>query len=204
LIRVNADGTVQKQAEHLPIKGSAMKKNLVVYYSRTGNTRILAQWLAEWLDADIEELTEQHERKGRFGDLRSLFDVMSGHEPLIGAPKHDPRHYRRVIVGSPVWADHVASPVRTYLVEHAEKFRQVAFFCTCANSGVHALSDMASLCDREPDASLIMTDRQVADGKVGLPGAFLQALHALDEARDKKPKSQSIQARKGPKSVKAA
>ncbi|NKF23590.1 flavodoxin family protein [Solimonas marina] len=130
-----------------------MKKQLVVFYSRTGATRRLAHRLAERLDADVEEIFELHPRRGI---LRCVFDALSGHEPDIAAPLFKASDYERVIVGSPVWAGRVASPVRSYLVAYSETFREVSFFCTCYRHGFSAFADMASLCDRLPRATLMV------------------------------------------------
>ncbi|WP_051277845.1 flavodoxin family protein [Solimonas flava] len=153
-----------------------MKDNLVVFYSRSGHTRRLAQRLAARLDADLDEIHELHPHRGLLGLARCLYDALLGREPPITAPTQPPLGYARVIVGGPVWADHVAGPVRSYLTRHADELRHVAFFCSCAHSGAQTLADMASLCDREPDATLMMTVRQIDEGGAVALDAFVTAL----------------------------
>lgn len=48
----------------------------------------------------------------------------------IAAPKHDPSFYDLVVIGSPVWAWLVSSPVRAYLTAMKPWLPDVAFFCT--------------------------------------------------------------------------
>ena len=159
-----------------------MKQSLVVYYSQTGNTRQLAERLAAELDADLEEIRERQPRHGALGMLRSLLDALFGREPDISAPIHGPSHYARVIVGGPVWADHIASPVRSYLVETSEELPALAFFCSCGRDGAQALADMASLCDCRPDATLRVLDREIAAGDFSKLPAFVASLRATAPA----------------------
>ena len=52
-----------------------MNSPLVVYYSRTGNTRKLAKIIAEKLKADIEEIEDSTSRSGPLGWLRAGRDA---------------------------------------------------------------------------------------------------------------------------------
>lgn len=45
---------------------------LVVYYSRSGTTRKLAQAISQELHCDLEEITETRSRNGLVGYLRSI------------------------------------------------------------------------------------------------------------------------------------
>ncbi|WP_157622746.1 flavodoxin family protein [Solimonas soli] len=141
-----------------------MKQNLVVYYSHSGCSRQVAERLAAGLDADLEEIVELHRRRGPLGMARCVIDAWLGREPGIVSPMHSPHAYERVIVGGPVWANHIASPVRSYLSETMEELPRVAFFCCCGRDGAHALGDMASLSDCTPEATLMMLDREIQAG----------------------------------------
>lgn len=50
---------------------SDIMRTLLVYYSRTGHTRALAQRLATLLDAELDEIVERTDRHGAMGYLRS-------------------------------------------------------------------------------------------------------------------------------------
>ena len=50
----------------------------------------------------------------------------------ITPPKHDLSEYALVVVGTPIWAARLSSPVRTYLSQQRESLERVAFFCTQA------------------------------------------------------------------------
>lgn len=153
-----------------------MAKTLVVFYSRSGMTRRLAGLLARALDADLDEIRETRGRDGLRGYLRSAFEALAGRRPAILPPQHHPHNYQRVVVGTPVWAGHVAAPVRSYLEAHRADLHHVAFFCTCGQSGAGALAEMARVLDRAPAAQLAMTDRELASGDDARPARFVKTL----------------------------
>jgi flavodoxin len=58
--------------------GGIMMNTLVVYYSRTGKTRFVAEKVVAELKADIEEIVDLKNRKGRFGFLKAGYDATRG------------------------------------------------------------------------------------------------------------------------------
>ena len=105
-------------------------KTLVVYYSRSGNTRKVADEIATVLKADEEELQDGKSRKGPVAFILAGREAMHKTTVTLQPLSHDPATYDMVVVGSPVWAGTVCSPVRTFLAKNRGKLKQVAWFCT--------------------------------------------------------------------------
>ena len=61
-------------------------KVLVVYYSRTGNTRFVAETIAQSLEADIEEIKDRKNRMGIFGFLRADMKPYSKNLQILKYP----------------------------------------------------------------------------------------------------------------------
>jgi flavodoxin len=138
-------------------------KTLVVFYSRTGNTRRLARAIAGALNAEIEEIADQANRRGLFGYLRSGNEGWFGRRAEIRPVRHDPRAFDVVIVGTPIWRVSVSSPVRTYVQDHATEMRNVAFFCTFGSFGSrYVFGEMEELCGKPPLATLACREREIA------------------------------------------
>ena len=78
-------------------------KVLVIFYSRTGATRRLAEALANALQADIEPITDRINRSGIFGYLRSVAESLQKRGASIEPMKTDPASYDLVVIGTPVW-----------------------------------------------------------------------------------------------------
>jgi flavodoxin len=136
---------------------------LVVYFSRTGNTRSVAEAVAERLRADHEPIVELGPaRRGLRGWTRSVMDSVLHNLPAIRSPIHQPSAYDLVVIGTPVWSASMAAPVRTYLVTHQPEFREVAFFCTQGGSGAErAFAQMSGVSRLLPRATLAIGEGQL-------------------------------------------
>ncbi len=108
---------------------------LVVYYSRTGHTKKVGDELAKALPGDVEEIVDTANRAGPIGWLMSGREGSGKKLAKIQPVKKDPANYDIVVIGTPIWAANMSSPVRTYLTENKAKFKNVAFFCTEGSKG---------------------------------------------------------------------
>jgi flavodoxin len=137
-------------------------KALVVYYSRTGVTRKVAQKLSADLGADLEEIIDNRKRNGLFGFLRSGMEAYLERLTTIGQAHYDASQYDVVVIGTPVWSYRMSSPVRTYLVNDREKIKAVAFFVTLGgeNPG-KALTGLEELAGKKPIASVSLRSTEV-------------------------------------------
>lgn len=105
-------------------------KTLVVYYSRTGNTRLIGNEIAAALGADVEDLKDGKKRAGPIGFLLSGLEAKRKSPVQLEALTHNPAEYDVVVVGSPVWANGMCTPIRTFLSQHQKSLKNVAWFCT--------------------------------------------------------------------------
>jgi flavodoxin len=103
-------------------------KSLVVYYSRSGNARFVAQTIAAELGSDVEEVVDLKNRGGVLGFLSGGFDAMRGKETKIGETKKSPADYDLVVVGTPVWGSRPTPAIRTYLRRNDFSGVKVALF----------------------------------------------------------------------------
>lgn len=138
-------------------------KVLVVYFSRTGATRRLAERLARELGGTAMAIAETRARRGLLGYQRSLFEAVSGFSPPIEPPPHDPSEFDLVLIGTPVWGWRPSSPVRAFMRRWGRKLRRVALSCTMGRSGDRRTFDeLRRLLGRPPVAELALTAHEVA------------------------------------------
>jgi flavodoxin len=142
-----------------------MSRILVVYYTRTGTTQQLARWIAAAVDADLERIVDRRKRSGALGFLRSSWEAAMHKNVPIEPSVRDPTQYDLVVIGSPIWAESLASPVRSYLEANRNELRTVAFYCACTHSHAsrRVFAQMAELCGVEPVATMAVRESMIED-----------------------------------------
>lgn len=128
-------------SEEAPSTGG---KTLVVYYSASGNTRAIAEIVAEVTGADIFELipteiysdadlnwTNNNSRVSREHNDESLRDV-----PLTATTVENWDEYDNIYIGYPIWWGIAAWPVDNFIKANDFTGKTVIPFCTAASSGI--------------------------------------------------------------------
>jgi flavodoxin len=108
---------------------------LVIYYSRTGNAKFVAEKISSELKADIEEVVDLKNRRGWLGFLRAGYDATLGKETKIEKTQKLPNDYDLIVVGTPVWNSRLTPAIRTYLKENPLIGKNVAVFSTNEGRG---------------------------------------------------------------------
>jgi flavodoxin len=103
-------------------------KTLVIYYSRTGNARFMAETIAAEFGADIEEVVDLKNRQGRLAFMPAGRDAMRGKETEIAQTKRAPADYDLIVIGQPVWAGSPTPAIRTYVKKNDLSEKKVALF----------------------------------------------------------------------------
>lgn len=109
------------------------RRILVVYFTRTGRTRRLAECLADALEADIEMIRCPRYRAGFFGWWRYLmagYNSVRGRLPRIRKLRSDPAAYDLVILGTPIWTSYPSLPMRSFLAARPALPNRIAGFVT--------------------------------------------------------------------------
>ena len=130
-------------SQSIPLK---QVKVLVVYYSRTGHTQLVAEKLAKKFAADIEQLIDQHKRTGVFGASSAGKDAIASKTTVIGPLKHNPKDYDIILIGGPSWFGNTTPAVRTFIMQNDLSNKKIGLFGMCHVTGVeHALQEAADL-----------------------------------------------------------
>jgi flavodoxin len=140
-------------------------KTLVVYYSRTGNTKMISEDISGSLKCDIEEIVDKEKRGGIIGYIKSGYEASRNKLSVIEDPKHDLSQYELLIVGTPVWAGKMSVPVRAYLHQNMDKIPLLACFCTCGRSGIEGtINDITEYTNITPMASFGLNSSEIKSG----------------------------------------
>ena len=137
-------------------------KTLIVYYSRTGVTKGIANKIQKELDCDIEEITDGRKYDGKIGFLKGGMNASMGRLSDIDPISKNPADYDLIIVGTPVWASNMAAPVFTYLTKYRDKINKMASFCTCMGGGYDkALANMAEVSGKKQISTMFLTSKDI-------------------------------------------
>ena len=138
-----------------------MMKGLVIYYSRTGTTKRVANEIAKVLNFDTEEIIDIKNRKGMLGYILAGRDGTFKRKTEITKVKYDPSFYDLVIIGTPIWVS-VSPAIRTYLTNYGNKIKTSAFFCTMGGSGgKKAFEDMEEILRNKQFTTVEFTTSEV-------------------------------------------
>ena len=152
------------------MKSTASEKSrniLVVYYSRTGSTRKVAEYITKQLGADMEAIIDMKKRSGVGGFVLGGRDALRRKETEISEIKKDPSKYNLVIVGSPIWAGNMPPAIRTYLNKYRANINSVAFFATSGGSSqVKIFEEVKSLLDKELISLMRICTKEIKDDSV--------------------------------------
>lgn len=107
-------------------------KAIVVYYSLTGKTELVATAAARVLGIESRKIEEVNQRKPgpvvyTFGSLAALTNSTSRIKPL----ELDTNNYNLVLVGTPVWAGRPVPAVNAFIKQTDFKGKDVIVFCSC-------------------------------------------------------------------------
>jgi len=110
-------------------------KSVILYYSRTGKTKFLAEKLREELGADLVEIRDLKSRGGLFGFLRGARDAHLGLKTEVVPSGFDLSNYELIILGTPVWADSPTPALNTFLDTCNLMNKKVILFVTSRGVG---------------------------------------------------------------------
>ncbi len=125
-------------------------KSLVAYYSLTGKTKLVAQAIAETLDATLLEITETKPRRPGFAIyLTGGFAALTNRGSEISPSDIDLKQYDTIFLGCPVWSFRPAPAINSFIYQTDFEGRRVVPFVTMGGSDARkALDNMTAKIER--------------------------------------------------------
>lgn len=137
------------RSAHAVEKGTLKTKILIIYYSRSGNTREIANQIHERVGGDIVEIQTVEPYPDDYNAVtkQAQQELNSGYKPPLKTKVENIRSYDVIFVGSPSWWSTIASPVRTFLSEHDLSGKTMVPFITHEGSGLgRSVTDIMTIC----------------------------------------------------------
>ena len=93
----------------------ASKNALVLYYSRTGNCRAVAEAIGETVRCPVQEIKDLKNRAGFRGFISGMIDIRKRPITTIEPATVDLSAYDTIFLGSPIWGMRFAPAITTVL-----------------------------------------------------------------------------------------
>jgi flavodoxin len=141
-------------------------KTLLVYYSRTGRTKKIAEKIQSLLKCEMERIQDLKNRDGIIGWLSAGREADRKLSTKIKNIQYNPSDYDLVIIGSPTWNRHVSVPIRTYIQQHQEELTHVALFSTGDVDKWSAIDDMKEILKKRVITSMhLIRENEIDNNK---------------------------------------
>lgn len=106
---------------------------IIIFYSRTGNTKTMAEEYAGEKGIDIYEIKDLVNRKGFIGFIKSAIQAVMKKSTPIEDVTIDISSYSRVILCTPIWVGTIPSPVRTFILKYGQFINKVEYIILYKN-----------------------------------------------------------------------
>ena len=135
----------------------------IVYYSMSGNTKYVADKIAERIEADVIRIdpVKAYPDKGAKKFIWGGKSAVMGEKPALHPYEFNVEKYDRIILGTPVWASNFAPPIRTFVKENPDIHEKKLAVFTCFSGGGadKAIEKMKKYIGiKEFEAELILVD----------------------------------------------
>lgn len=127
-------------------KQQKSSKVLIVYFSVTERTRLVAERMSETLGYDFYRIRPQKPYIGAeldFNDSASRVCVEAADStirPAIAGQKIDLSNYSAVFIGFPIWFNSVPKVIRTFIESYNLSGKTLIPFATCAGSTIDMIN----------------------------------------------------------------
>ena len=124
---------------------------LITYYSKTGNSKNVAQRLAEELGATLDEIVYDEKAHS------------------ISENAEAPSGYERVILVCPIWAFNLPEPMSLFLNRHKDEIKRYSLIVTCSLGGLRGcVRGCARILGSKPEQTLKIKAKSVKSGSYSL------------------------------------
>lgn len=126
-----------------------MSNTLIVYYSHSGNTRKLANLIAQQIDADCLEIIPEKPYPNDYTSVvnQAKQEISRNFRPALKNAQINLNKYTTIFIDSPNWWSSIAPPIATFIDINDLSAKKIIPFCTHGGGGFgHIPQDIKRLC----------------------------------------------------------
>lgn len=134
---------------------SEKKKSLVLYYSQTGTTQVVAEAIQQLTGADIVKFDAVDAYTGSYAETiqRCQEEMKNGTVPAVNSLDIDLAKYDVIYLGCPIWFGTCARPMFGLLEACDLSGKTIVPFCTFGSGGLETA--VADIRKYEPNANVV-------------------------------------------------
>ena len=127
---------------------------LVVYFSHTGNTETVANFIHETVGGDIVKLETEEQYTDNYNDLLDIAQEEQNENarPILSTQIDNMEDYDTIFLGYPIWWGDMPMALYTFLDEYDLSGKIIAPFTTSGGSGLSGTPE--NIKDEEPNATV--------------------------------------------------
>lgn len=143
-----------KTEENQNSQESGSKKVLVVYFSHTGNTETVANFIHEAVGGDIVKLETEEPYTDNYNELLDIAQNEKNEKarPLLSTQIDNIEDYGTIFLGYPIWWGDMPMALYTFLDKYDLSGKTIAPFTTSGGSGLSGTP--SNISDEEPNATV--------------------------------------------------
>ena len=145
------------------------ENSIVIYYSQSGVTRMIAKKIQKIIDSEIFEITSDRRYNSDMWKAyeEAKVEIETDNMPTICGELPDLRKYKKVYVGSPVWGGAPANPMKTFLRKIDFHGANVIPFWTFYDYEGNYEQDIIKECrNANPQSGFGITNQLIHSGKL--------------------------------------
>lgn len=122
---------------------------LVAYYSLTGKTEKTATAIANASGGTLYKIQVDKQYPDDKKERRKILEqeIENNYLPPLAPTDINPENYDIIFIGSPVWANHISQPIKSFLAKYNLTDKNVIPFVTHSGGGRgQSFDDVAALC----------------------------------------------------------
>jgi len=133
---------------HMELQAQNQGRILIVYYSRTGNTRAVAEYIHQAVGGDIFEIKTATAYPKDYKSTTNIArqELRENARPALAANVNNMNSYDIIFLGYPIWWGTMPMVFFTFLESHDLKGKIIIPFCTYGSSGLgQSVADIQKL-----------------------------------------------------------
>lgn len=151
--------------------------DLVIYYSRTENTKKVAQTIAEEKDAQLLEIKDKKNRSGSINFVKGAIDGLRNKTTSIEYNTVNLADYDTIYIGTPVWASKPTPAINEFIKENDFTNTNVILFTTMKSNGGDKTIDSMTKAIKDKGGNITDSFILIINGKTDIRQITLQALN---------------------------